>query len=126
MRPFIRRAFVALLAVALGASGSVLRTSSHAASHGHAEHAHHASHDGASGGPLVKHEHAQHETSAQDNGDDHASKTCCSMCTVASPLPHGPSAIPVLEVSLAQYLSQSKFGIALTVPIDPGIPKRIG
>jgi hypothetical protein len=125
MRRFTRCAFVGLLAVALVLSGSVLGMSSHAVAH-EGTHAHHASGDVASGGASAHHHHMQHETAPQDNADDPKSMTCCTMCTVASPLPPAASPFVQFVVSPAEYLSQSRSGIALIVSVDPGIPKRTG
>src|SRR5215208_3121471 len=114
MRRFIRCAFVSLLAVALVASGSLLGVVSYAAQHGH----------DAGAGLHAHHDHAQHEHSAAPDdtpqqSQDHASKTCCSMCTVASPLPPTLCAFPTFKVSPTQYVSRSVLGIALRVPVDP-------
>jgi len=126
MRRLIRRAIVGLLAIALVASGSALGVSSHAAAHVHADHVDHASHGAASDGLMAHHHDAQHESAPQDNADDQGSKTCCTMCTVASPLPLAAAPVLRFELSPAEYLSGSRSGIARTVPVDPGIPKRTG
>jgi hypothetical protein len=126
MRRFIRRAFVGLLAVALVASGSVLGASSHAATHDDAPRAHHASPDAASVGTSAHHHDAQHESAPQNHPDDHKSKTCCTMCTISSPLPVAAHLLLRFEVSPAEYLSQTLSGIALTIAVDPEIPKRAG
>ena len=48
------------------------------------------------------------------------------MCVVASPLPPAASGIILFQVSQARYASKRTFGVALTLAVDPGIPKRIG
>lgn len=56
----------------------------------------------------------------------HPSKSCCTACTVVSPLP--PTLEPIVEllVSRAVYTSVSRLDVAIAVSIDPGIPKRLG
>jgi hypothetical protein len=125
MRRFIRCAFAGLLAVALVASGSVLGYASRAAAQTH--HAMAASTEDA----HAHHRHAQHaDAVATDDSPqpshDHASKTCCSMCVVASPLPPVADGIVRFQVSPALYASERTFGVALTLAVDPGIPKRTG
>src|SRR5688572_21832733 len=127
MRRFIRCAFIALLALALTASGSVLGVTSHAATHGKAAHTAHASHDAVSDEAHAHHHHAQHHDMAQDETppQDHLSNTCCSMCTVASPLPPVATDAVQFQTSPAEYAARSAFGIAVKIAIDPGIPKRV-
>jgi hypothetical protein len=115
-----------LLAVALVASGSVLGASSHAATHDDAPHARHALHDVASVETSAHHHDAQHDSAPQDNAGDQKSKTCCTMCTISSPLPLAAHFLLRFEVSPAEYLSQTLSGIALTIAVDPEIPKRAG
>ena len=128
MRRFIRCAFAGLLAVALVASGSVLGYASRAAAHTHHVDAMAASTEDA----HAHHHHAQHaaDPAAADDATqpshDHASTTCCSMCVVASPLPPAAGSIVRLQVSQTLYASERTFGVALTLAVDPGIPKRIG
>ena len=127
MRRFIRCAFAGLLAVALAASGSVLGYASRAAAQTHHAEAMAASTDDA----HAHHHHAQQaDPAAADDASqpshDHASKTCCSMCVVASPLPPAAGSIVLFQVSQAVYASERTFGVALTLTVDPGIPKRIG
>ena len=121
MRRIFRCALVALLALALTASGSVLGFASHAAAHGMATY---ASHD------AVSHDvHAQHHHGApQDEAppQDYVSKTCCSMCTVTSPLPPFVTSAVQFETSPAEYAARVACGIAVKLAVDPGIPKRIG
>ena len=57
---------------------------------------------------------------------NHPSKTCCSICTVASPLPPVADASVQLIVSRTVYSSLTCFDIDLSIPVDPGIPKHIG
>src|SRR2546423_15555471 len=93
MRRILRCAFAGLLSLALVASGATLGIASHVAAHEHGvEHTHHAEGHQASSG--VHHEdHAGHhagmtmpDETPQPSGD-HPSKSCCTACTVASPLP---------------------------------------
>jgi hypothetical protein len=131
MRRILRCAFAGLLSLALAASGATLGIASHMA-HGngaghsphtdgrealsHAEHGHHAHHHGA---PIASDE-------APQPSGDHPSKTCCSTCTVASPLPPVADASIQLIVSRTVYSSFTRFDVDLSIPVDPGIPKRIG
>ena len=130
MRRILRCAWVAVLTLALTASGAMLGGVAHAAAHGpatqhtasgkddfHAGHAHHG--------------HADHDHSAALDDTplaphDHGSKTCCSMCTVASPLPPSVTTAAPFESRPTEYASRGAFGIAVIVRVDPGIPKRIG
>ena len=126
MRRFIRCAFIGLLAVALTASGSVLSAASRVAQ-GNA-HAGHASHHAASDETHAHHHRAEHHDMAQDEAlpQDHASNTCCSMCTVASPLPPATMAAVQFATAPAEYAPRTAFAIAVKIAIDPGIPKRTG
>jgi hypothetical protein len=128
MRRILRCAFAGLLSLALAASGAALAFASHLT--GHANGAHHF-HDTA--GAIVAHAHRAHDHAAPARSDDtpqspgdHVSKTCCSICTVASPLPPIPDTNVQLTTSRAAYASFARFDVALALSIDPGIPKRIG
>jgi|ERR1051325_2874585 hypothetical protein len=126
MRRILRYAFVGVLSLALSASGATLGLA-HMAAHGTpAEHAHHGSHHADHG------QHAHHHGVPVDSDkappptSDHPSKNCCSACTVASPLPRLPDAAVELIVSQAMYSSLKRLDVSFAIPIDPGIPKRIG
>ncbi len=126
MRRVFRGAFIALLSLALSASGATLGLAQIAAHASLGQLGHHA--------PVhAHHEHHVHDGAApapQDEGPqktgDHPSKNCCSACTVLSPLPRAPDTLVELVVSLALYPSHASFNVAVAPLIDPGIPKRMG
>ena len=130
MRRYLRSAFVALLSLALVASGTMLGGMAHAVAHNQAMH--HAS----TGGHDSHAAHAHHARADHDQSwafddppkasHDEAAKNCCSMCITATPLPPGVSGVVQFEISPTQYASHAEFGIAVTMRIDPGIPKRSG
>jgi hypothetical protein len=126
MRRILRCAFVALLSLALSATGATLGLA-HMTAHAdpgspghraaaHAEHQPHAHHGMA---PALS-DDGVHKTGG------HSSKNCCSACTVVSPLPQSPGASIELIGSAAVYSSLRRFDCSVAVFIDPGIPKRIG
>jgi hypothetical protein len=123
----LRCAFAGLLSFALAASGATLGLAQIAMAQPSSEnHIHHAA-------AHSRHEHHGHPGMAQSPADketpqagDHASKTCCSACTVTSALPCIPDAAVALVVSRALYPNPKRFEVAHATPIDPGIPKRIG
>src|SRR4051812_4742671 len=101
MRRILRCAFAGLLSLALATSGATLGLASHIAGHATlATHFHHA------GGAVAAHAHrgddhpapARSDHTPQPSGD-HSSKTCCSICTVASPLPPVPDTSVQLTIS---------------------------
>jgi len=127
MRRILRCAFAGLLSLALAASGATLGLASHLAGHAKAEHFHYGA------GAIAAHAHWAHDHAAPAPSDDtpqssgdHVSKTCCSICTVASPLPPIPDTSVQLTTSRAVYAGLARFDVALALSIDPGIPKRIG
>lgn len=130
MRRTLRCAFAVLLSLALAASGATVGIASQTAAQGEdAQHFHHADHhQAASDGGHGHHAHVVPDVSdeAPQAPSGHPSKSCCTACTVASPLP--PALVPVIEllVSRAVYAIVMRFDVAIAVPIDPGIPKRIG
>jgi hypothetical protein len=131
MHRILRCAFAVLLSLALAASGPTLGIASHMAAHERSvEHTHHA--DGHQTSFGVEHgDHARHHAGTtpdempQPSGD-HPSKTCCTACTVASALPPIADTSVEFTVSAAVYANLAGFVVALTVPVDPGIPKHIG
>ena len=130
MRRILRAAFAGLLSLALAASGATLGIASHLAAHQDgAPHAHHADHAALTGDEHQHHAH-HHALPTDDNApqpaSNHVSKSCCTACTVASPLPPTPDLSIELIVSPAVYPNLTRFDVALSVPIDPGIPKRMG
>jgi hypothetical protein len=131
MRRILRRALAGLLSLALAASGATLGIAPQMATHEHgAEHTHHAEGHHMSGGGHEAHAHHHAGMAAADEtpqpSGDHPSKTCCTACTVASPLPPTADSIVEFTVSPAVYGSLAGFDFSVTVPVDPGIPKRIG
>lgn len=133
MRRMLRCALAGLLCLALVASGATLGIASRmAAQGGGAQPSHHAEHHATD--PDGQHVHHSHQRSrAGDVLDaspqaptDHPSKTCCTACTVASPLPPNNDPIIELIVSRAIYSSLTRSEVAIAVSIDPGIPKRFG
>ena len=131
MRRILRCAFAGLLSLALVASGATLGIASHVAAHEHGvEHTHHAEGHQTSG---VEHEDHAHHHAGMTTPDetplpsaDHSSKSCCTACTVASPLPAIVDASIEFTVSAAVYTNLAGFNVSLSVPVDPGIPKRNG
>jgi hypothetical protein len=131
MRRILRCAFAGLLSLALVASGVTLRIASHMAAHEDGvEHTRHA--DGHQTSGVEREGHAHHHAGMttpdempQPSGD-HPSKTCCTACTVASALPPIADTSVEFTVSAAVYANLAGFVVALTVPVDPGIPKHIG
>src|SRR3954462_12983726 len=128
MRRILRCAFAGLLSLALAASGAALAFASHLT--GHADGAHHFHH---TAGAIAAHAHRAHDHGAPARSDDtpqssgdHSSKTCCSICTVASPLPPIADTRVQLTVSRPVYATLARVHVALALPIEPGIPKRIG
>jgi hypothetical protein len=126
MRRILRCAFVAFLSLALSASGATLGLAQIAAHASSDEHSHHAA-------AHADHEHHAHHGLAQAPTDedaqqttDHPSKNCCSACTVVSPLPPTPDTAVVLIASVAVYSNHKRFALPVAIPIDPGIPKRMG
>src|SRR5690242_5253929 len=101
----LRCAFVALVSLALSASGATLGLAQIAAygsaghpdhqAAAHGQHGHHA-HHGVAPAPS--------DEGSQQTGD-HPSKNCCSACTVASPLPRTPDPTVWQVVSRAEYSS---------------------
>ena len=132
MRRILRTAFAIVLSLALAASGATLGIASHlSAQKDPAPLAHHA-HDH---GMLTDGEHGRHahhhavphaSDHAPQPASEHASKSCCTACTAASPLPPNPEPSRELIVSRAFYPKLTQLDVALTIAIDPGIPKRIG
>ena len=125
MRRILRCAFVALVSLALSASGATLGLV-HIAAHASAgQHDHHAT-------AHAEHGHHGHYGAAQASSDEdtqktgvHPSKNCCSACTVASPLPEAPETSVCLVVTQAIYSNLKRFDVSVAIPIDPGIPKRM-
>jgi hypothetical protein len=83
--------------------------------------------------PSALHEHLAHHHAGITSPDettqtssDHPSKTCCTACTVASPLPRITDTIVEFIVSATVYTNSTRFDVTLTIPVDPGIPKRTG
>jgi hypothetical protein len=69
------------------------------------------------------------QTPSDEDGQqtgDHPSKNCCSACIVVSPLPPVADTGVQLIASRAVYPSLTGFDVAHAIPVDPGIPKRIG
>src|SRR4051794_27956710 len=118
MGRILRCSFAGLLSLALAASGPTLGIAFHMAAHEHsAGHSHHADgHDEASSNAEHRH-HAHHHTppiasdeTPQSSGD-HPSKTCCSACTVASPLAPAADTGIQLVVSRTVYSSFTWFDV---------------
>ena len=131
MRRILRSALAALLSLALIAGGATLGIASHMAAHERGvEHIHT---DGRHTSSGVEHpDHAAHhagmtmpDETPQPSGD-HPSKSCCTACTVASPLPAIVDTSVEFTVSAAVYTNLAGFDVSLSVPVDPGIPKRNG
>ena len=126
MRRILRCAFVAVLSLALCAPGATLGLAPMAAPGKSGEHSHH-------GATHAEHEHHAQHTAAQTSSDedaqqtsDHPSKNCCSACTVVSPLPPTPETTVELIASQTVYSSPKRLDAPVAMPIDPGIPKRMG
>ena len=125
MRRILHRALVAVLAIALSASGAALALASHAppaaaieAHHDAAQHAHHhgttADHaamtsDADGGAPPA----APHDAFAK----------CCSMCTLAGPLQPAASGSVTVRISAVQFAELSAYRTGRTIRVEPGIPK---
>jgi hypothetical protein len=126
MRRILHSAFVAVLSLALSASGATLGLA-HIAAHGKlSQHSHH-------GAAHTHHAHHAHHETEQTGSDesshpanDHPSKNCCSACIVASPLPQVPAAVIELSATAAVYSILSQFDVPVSILVDPGIPKRMG
>jgi len=126
MRRILRCAFVTFLSLALSASGATLGLAQMAAHASAGEHNHHADAHAEQG-------HHAHHGAGQASADedtqqagDHPSKNCCSACTVVSPLPPVLQTIVDLIVSPTVYSNFARFDVGHAIPIDPGVPKRMG
>jgi len=81
---------------------------------------HHDGHD-----HLAMHHEPSSDAPAAPASDDHGCLKCCAMCTVATVLPSGVADATVLTVTAAVFFGGPQHWSGATVPIDPGIPKRI-
>jgi hypothetical protein len=73
---------------------------------------------------AMHHEHSSNPPAAPA-ADDHGCLKCCAMCTVATVPSPGVAGATVFVVTAAVFFSGGQHRSGATVPIDPGIPKRI-
>jgi hypothetical protein len=127
MRRILRCAFVGLLSLVLTASGTTLGFAHISPTHTNSEeHTHH-------GAAYVAHDHHSHTGVAQppagkekQPSSSHPYKNCCSACIVVSPLPQTVQVTVDLIVCRMVYSTLKQFDLSIAIPIDPGIPKRMG
>jgi len=126
MREILRRAFVGLLSLVLTASGTTLGFAHISPAHANSEeHTHHSA-------AYVGHDHHAHTAVAQppagnekQSGTVHPYKNCCSACIVVSPLPQTVQVTVDLIVCRMVYPNSRQYELSVSIPIDPGIPKRM-
>ena len=137
MRGLFRRCLIGLLALLFAASGVFARqcAAAHHSSRageiaivkidaGH--HAHvppHAAHGHLDDG-ATDHQHASNDV-APMAVDDRACNKCCSTCTLVVAMAPDGGASAIFTVSPASFFSSTGHCCDTTLPVDPGIPKRI-
>ena len=130
MRRILNSALVFVLSVVLAASGAALALPSHATARAAAATPQPPAHHHAG---LHAHHHVDHAAIANEAdepgpppaGHD-AFVTCCSMCTLSSPLQPITAATVIFTVSAVVFSSPESFEPGRTVQVDPGIPKHAG
>jgi hypothetical protein len=136
----VRRFLIVLLALTFAASGVVARQCE-AAHHSNApatvaeqtaqpasehEHHDHAAHDGAQGhhvGGETAHQHGSGASGPM--ADDHMCTKCCGLCTVVTALAPDAQAAVIFSVSFVSFSEKPDHQVAVTIKVDPGIPKPI-
>jgi hypothetical protein len=126
MRRILRCLFVGLLSLVLTASGTTLGFAHISPTQTNPEqHTHHSA-------THVGHDHHFHigvgqpPAGKEKQPSSHPYKNCCSACIVVSPLPQAVQVTVDLIVCRMVYSNFKQFNLSLTIPIDPGIPKRMG
>lgn len=126
MRRLLLRSLVALLAVALVASGATAQQCFAATAHQmaaaaetahHAMHADHAMH--AAHGHMATH---KDDRGAPDK-HEHSALNCCTMCTTPTVLAASPFGAAVLSVTTIDFPRATHGFTGHIVLVDPGIPK---
>ena len=100
-----------------------------AAAAAHVKHVHVMSHHADAAG-HGGHDHAMHHESAADEptapAADHDCMKCCTMCVTANGLLPAADAGMIVTSSAHDFFPPHKTLSGSILPVDPGIPKRIG